>query len=227
MKAVRKEHKDIEQGTKQWINIRLGVFTSSEIFHLFSEPRSKKDKDAGLFSKTAETYIIDKAKEIIYRKPAKELDFKALAWGRQNEPYAVEAYEQVTGFKTSEMGFVSLGFDTGTSIDRYVNGKTKGLLEVKCPFEESNHIKNVLRLKSPSDLLKHSKQYYYQCQHQMYITGRKWCDFVSFEPRILDTDCNWNKCIKILRIPFDETILFEQKIKVASDYRDYIVKSML
>lgn len=221
----RKEHKNIEQGSKEWINIRLGVFTSSEIYHLFSEPKSKRDKEAGVLAKTAETYIIDKAKEIIYRKPAKDLDFKALAWGRQNEPYAVEAYEQVTGYKTSEMGFVSYGIDTGSSVDRYVH--PNGLAEVKCPYEEANHIKNVLRLKTPADLLKYHKQYYYQCQHQMYITGRKWCDFISFEPRILDTECNWNKCIKILRIPFDENIPFAEKIKVASDYRDYIVKSML
>ena len=221
----RVEYFDIEQGSEQWLQMKIGVFSSSEIFHLFTEPKTKKDKDDGVLSQSAKSYIEGKAEEIIYNEPSSLPDMDALLWGQECEPLAAEAYAHITKQELFEIGFVTLGEDTGTSPDRYVGND--GLLEIKCPHKKLKHIKNIMYLNSPKDLLKHYKQYYYQCQHQMYITGRKWCDFVSFDKRILDTECDWNKCIKILRIPFDETLPFESKIKKAVEYRNHIVKSML
>ena len=57
---------DIQQGTDKWFALRLGVFTSSQIANLMTEPRSKKDKEAGLLSQTAISYIESKAVEVIY-----------------------------------------------------------------------------------------------------------------------------------------------------------------
>lgn len=223
----RKEYFDIVQGTKEWIELRLGVFTSSLIVNLFTEPRSKKDREAGVLSDSAESYIIDKACELIYRTPKEHFFSKATDWGNEHEDYAAEAYQQVTGNTLKTIGFVTLGDDTGTSPDRYVN--TNALAEIKCPHVRSNHVKNVLNLKTQEDLLKANKQYYFQIQHQLYVTGREYCDFVSFDPRILDTAVrsSWQKCIHILKIEKDSSIDFEGKIKMASEYRDYILKQFL
>ena len=50
---------DIEQRSVDWFNLRLGLFTSSDICSLFV-----KAKKAGELSKTAQTYINSKG----YRK---------------------------------------------------------------------------------------------------------------------------------------------------------------
>lgn len=224
----RKEYFDVVQGSKDWHNLRLGLFTSSNIYKIFKDPRSKADKEAGVLSDTAKTYIEEKATELIYydcNLPHDEVYAKALLWGNQNEALAVEAYEHTTKQETKEIGFVTLGQDTGTSPDRYVGDD--GLLEIKCPYITSNHIKNVARLNNQLDFLKLNEQYYYQVQHQMYVTGRKWCDFISFDPRLLESEENWRKCIFILRVNFDNALDFEGRIKRAAEYRDYVIKKVL
>ena len=51
-----------------------------------------------------------------------------------------------------------------------------GLLEIKCP-NSSTHIQTLRGAKIDPD-------YYKQVQWQMGCTGRVWCDFVSFDPRM-------------------------------------------
>ena len=53
-----------------------------------------------------------------------------------------------------------------------------GLLEIKCP-ETKAHIDAMLSGAAPS-------KYIPQMQWQMACTGRAWCDFVSFDPRMPD-----------------------------------------
>ena len=54
---------DVAQGGEEWQKLRLGKFTSSEIYNLMTEPRAKKDKEAGEMSQTAKTYIKEKTTE--------------------------------------------------------------------------------------------------------------------------------------------------------------------
>lgn len=224
----RKEYFDIVQGSKDWLNIRKGLFTSSNIEKLFKDPQSKKAKELGMLSDSAKTYIEEKATELIYydcNLPSEETYAKALQWGNTYEPYAVEAYEHTTKQTTKEIGFVTLGTNTGTSPDRYVGDD--GLLEIKCPYINSNHIKNIARLEEQKDLLKLNKQYYLQIQHQLYVTGRKWCDFVSFDPRLLESSDNWHKCIYVIRITPDTNLDFKGRIERAAEYRDYVIKRVI
>jgi len=51
-----------------------------------------------------------------------------------------------------------------------------GLAEIKCP-NTSTHIETLLNREIPS-------KYILQMQWQMVCAGRKWCDFVSFDPRM-------------------------------------------
>jgi predicted phage-related endonuclease len=53
-----------------------------------------------------------------------------------------------------------------------------GLVEIKCP-NTSTHIEAVLGQEVPS-------KYLPQMQWQMACTGRDYCDFVSFDPRLPD-----------------------------------------
>jgi hypothetical protein len=52
-----------------------------------------------------------------------------------------------------------------------------GLLEIKCPLS-STHIETIISGKMPT---KHVPQ----VQGLLWITERQWCDFVSYDPRVL------------------------------------------
>jgi predicted phage-related endonuclease len=99
----------------------------------------------------------------------------AMEWGTEQEPFARMAYEAHTGTFVKEEGFVDHptieGF--GCSPDGIVG---EGLIEIKAP-NTANHIETVLENKVPS-------KYIPQMQCQMACTGAKWCDFVSFDPRV-------------------------------------------
>ena len=217
---------NIDQLSEDWNALRLGRFTSSKIYLLFVEPKSKKDREAGNISESAKTYITDKATEIVYNCAPNSVSSFATEWGIDNEPLAKHEYERRKLNFISKCGFFELDSNTGSSPDGLI-GKD-GLIEIKCPFNRSNHIKNVLKLKDDLDLYKLSKMYYYQVHHQLYVTGRKWCDFVSFDPRLIHTNNN-DKALHTIRIFRNEELckLFEDKIKVASEYRDYLVNQIL
>ena len=218
------EHQ-VKQRAPQWFKLRLGRFTSSDIFKLMTEPRSKAAKEAGELSATAKGYILEKAAEILYNSPAPFVSSAALDWGTENEPLAVDAYKNITGRNVSAVGFVTLGKHTGTSPDGYTDGG--GLIEIKCPFNRLNHLQNIVNLKSAEDLKRHSKQYYYQVQHQLYTTGRAWCDFISFDPRLLEGD-NWKHCAHILRIEPSAEVhaKFDEKIEAGALYLDSIINGL-
>jgi putative phage-type endonuclease len=98
----------------------------------------------------------------------------AMQWG-DHEPEARTAYERVTGISVEETGFIA--HDTllaGCSPDGLVDWD--GLIEIKCPFNSANHIETLLN-GMPDD-------HRAQVQGQMWITGRQWCDFVSYDPRM-------------------------------------------
>lgn len=126
------------------------------------------------FGKTAESY----AEEIVQHMMGVEIDeyvSSAMEWGIENEPFAIEMYESETvsivqekeRLQHPEYDFIS-GEPDGLVGD-------EGIIEVKCP-NSSNHFKN-LRNGEQID------QYIYQMQGYMWITGREWCDFVSYDPR--------------------------------------------
>ena len=221
-------HNNIEQRSAEWFKIRLGRFTSSNIFKLMSEPRSKAAKENGELSATAKTYIEEKAAEIIYNSPAPFFTNSAMDWGTENEQTAIDAYKNITGVDVVPVGFVTVGDHTGTSPDGLINtSEPAGLIEIKCPYNRVNHLQNVLTLKTGDDLKKHSKQYYYQVQHQMYVTGRVYCDFVSFDPRLLEGD-NWRLCCHIVRVNADPDVFnkFDEKLNAAAEYLNAVINDL-
>ena len=99
-----------------------------------------------------------------------------MQWGTETEPQARMAYEAQTNNLVDEEGFIdhpSIA-NLGCSPDGLVGDS--GLIEIKCPNSKT-HIDTLLSGKAPS-------KYIPQMQTQMAVTGRKWCDFVSFDPRL-------------------------------------------
>ena len=93
-----------------------------------------------------------------------------------HEDEARTRYEDETGELVDLVGFIphpSIEM-FGASPDGFVG--TDGLLEIKCP----NTVTQIRRVKAGVV----PEEYKAQMQVQLLCTGRKWVDFVSYDPRI-------------------------------------------
>lgn len=169
----------IEIYSPEWFKSRQGNFTGSEVWKLMTKPRSKKET----ISKTAETYILEKVWEKLSGLTKSGIDNFATEWGNENEPKAKKWYTNLTGNEVHESKLVYLndlnGF-TG-SPDGLVG--EDGMIEIKCPYNGANHLKHCFITNDEYFKTEHN-DYYYQIQSYLMLTGREWCDFVSFDPRI-------------------------------------------
>jgi hypothetical protein len=174
---------------------RSGLFTASELYKLFS-PGYKVSESA-----TARTYVVEKAYERLTGLPCRnEFSSAAVEWGKDNEAGAIEAYEAATGCtvsgKNGDQAFFKIpDFPAGATPDGLLD--PSGTLEVKCPYNGANHFENLLC--SDVDCFKFKRpEYFIQTQTAMWATGRDWCDFVSYDPRLPE-----HLRLYILRIPRD------------------------
>ena len=100
----------------------------------------------------------------------------AMQWGTDNEPVARAMYEVAAGVMVDQVGFIDHPTIrmSGASPDGLID--SDGHVEIKCP-NTATHIETLLSGKAPSKYIK-------QMQWQMACTGRAWCDFVSYDPRL-------------------------------------------
>ena len=123
-----------------------------------------------------------------------------MKWGTETEPQARSMYSVNNDFVVvKEVAFVEHNKFIGISPDGLVGDD--GLLEIKCP-NTTTQIKRAL-----SD--DYAADYKAQIQMQLWVTERKWCDFVSFDPRL---DCAAGYLQQ--RVYRDEEYIEEMKIKV-------------
>ncbi len=160
----------MEQGSQEWLQARCGKVTGSR----FADVLQKR----GL-SKTGLNYMLEIVGEILTGVPADTYTSKEMAWGSKHEEFAKTWYILERGVTIEESPFV-LHPDNpfvGCSPDSLVG--TEGILEIKCPYNTRVHINTILEDKVP-------EEYEPQVHGNMWVTGRKWCDFVSYDPRIKD-----------------------------------------
>lgn len=155
-----------EQRTEEWFAARLGKVTASRI----------KDVMAGKTTAARRNYIAQLVAERLTNKAPESFTNAAMQWGTDQEPFARAAYEARTGVLVDETGLVDHPVipNSGASPDGLVGDD--GLVEIKCP-NTATHMETLLTRTPDSD-------YIGQMQWQMACTGRKWCDFVSYDPRM-------------------------------------------
>lgn len=105
------------------------------------------------------------------------------------EEQAITMYEADKDVKVQRVGFIEVDEYVGCSPDGIVG--QDGLVEVKC-LKNSNHFKILLYGIDEVDT-----KYIWQVQYQMYVTGRKWCDLIYYNP-------NFEKDLIVFRIEADE-----------------------
>jgi putative phage-type endonuclease len=158
-----------DQRTEDWYAARLGKATASRFKDAIAALKS------GAPAQAQRDYLTELVVERLTQQPIQRFQNAAMTWGTEQEPAARAAYERVTGRIVEETGFVA--HDTllaGCSPDGLVDWD--GLIEIKCPWNTANHIETLLN-GMPADHIP-------QVQGQMWITGREWCDFVSYDPRM-------------------------------------------
>jgi putative phage-type endonuclease len=159
----------IVQGTPEWHAIRLGKVTASRIADVCA--RTKTGFGAG-----RKNYMAELVAERLTGARQEGFTNAAMQWGTDQEPDARIAYEFYRDETVVQIGFVAHPSiaDTGASPDGLV--RDDGLVEIKCP-NTATHIETLLGASMP-------EKYFLQTQWQMACTGRQWCDFVSFDPRL-------------------------------------------
>lgn len=179
----------IEQNTDEWYKARLGVSTASKYGAFFMSGRGAGE------STTYRNYVIQTALERITGKRAETVRTKAMDWGHETEQLAADRYEILTGAEAQACGFFyDAALQTGASPDRLVGDK--GLLQIKCP-EQAAHLKILKSGEVPSE-------YRWQMLGEIFVTGREWNDFCSFNP-----DFPPKAQLVVIRVHRDEE-LFEQ-----------------
>lgn len=154
-----------DQGTQEWFDARLGRATGSKFNVIMAG-----DKLVGW-----KNYLAECVSERLSGKQAETYKSKEMQWGNDYEGTARLKYLIRTDNDVTECGFFQHPtLMAGASPDGLIN--SDGVLEIKCP-NTATHLATLHKQVIP-------KQYYWQVQGQMWITGRKWCDFVSFDPRI-------------------------------------------
>lgn len=188
--------RDVEQGSKEWLDMRLGKVTASRVSDVMSKGRGSA------ISKTSESYMMELIAEILTgdQKPFFEND--AMKWGTKTEPQARSMYQVKNDFvDVEEVAFIEKNPFIGVSPDGLIGDD--GLLEIKCPT-------TITQLKRAfSD--DYSTDYKAQIQMQLWVSEREWCDFISFDPRI---DCAATYLQK--RVFRDEEYIAEMEQKVDS-----------
>ena len=173
----------MEQRSDEWFTARRGMITASKI---------KKEL---LAKKTTKAYQDFRTKCLVYRLGESDLDSEAreqgflskeVQRGIELEPEARQQYEFMTDVDVIEPGFIkhpTLPY-CGASPDGLVG--EDGLIEIKCR-NLTAHVDFLINRTIPSE-------YMYQMQFQMMCTGRKWCDYVSYDNRVsLFPSIDWQR----------------------------------
>lgn len=160
-----------------WQNKRKGKFTASEIYKLFVEPKTIKDKNLGVWSDTAMSYIFEKAVEETtgYRK---QFTSAATEHGMVNEHEAFEAFEQLTnmGFTLTSTTYFPINDIAGASPDGVLYedlDKIKAVMDVKCPYNPVSFYEQKKLFMESKEYQGVPKPYYYQMQMQMLATNSR------------------------------------------------------
>lgn len=170
---------------KEWETDRLGKITASEIWKIM-----EKGRGGEYFGKGAQTYIRQKAAEILTLEPVNggRVNINALEWGNANENDAIEEFKKRLKINVTAYGGQSPKFFEYTP---FCGGSPDGItehgevIEVKCPFNSAEHIQHLL-LTDWQELKSYAPEYYWQITANMLFTGSTAAYFISYDYRFAD-----------------------------------------
>ena len=161
---------NISQGTPEWFAMRNGKVSASRINDMIAKTKSG-------WSTSRENYMYELAIERLTGQKTETFTSEHMRWGTENEPLARSAYQVKKNIFVTEVAWVNHFSvkNAGCSPDGLIDDD-RGIIEIKCPLTKT-HIKWMIDGVPP-------KEHTNQMMWQMAVTGRHYCDFVSFDPRL-------------------------------------------
>jgi hypothetical protein len=161
------KYHQVTQGTPEWLALRCGKITASEVGKLLTSGGKIADNE------TSRGYIAELAAQRItaYIEPVFVSD--DMLRGHEDEILARALYSEHHA-PVTEVGFATMdvapGVEIGASPDGLVG--SDGLIEVKSRRQRLQ-LQTIAAGVCPP-------QYRAQIQMQLLVTGRQWCDFISY-----------------------------------------------
>lgn len=192
------------QGSDAWKALRLGKVTASRVADVVARIKTG-------YGASRANYMAQLIAERLTGTTAEAFTNAAMQHGTETELEARSAYEFYQGAKVTEIAFVTHPKidQAGCSPDGLIDAD--GLVEIKCP-QTATHLETLLGQAVPG-------KYETQMQFQMACTGRKWCDFVSYDPRMPE-----NMRMFIKRVPRDDKRIAELETEIAAFLLEMAVK---
>ncbi len=184
---------DCEQGSPEWFACRLGIPTASRFKDVLA-------KGQGL---TRKKYLYTLAGEILTGEPAESYTNDHMERGKAMEAEAREMYAFQTGNDPVQVGFMRRG-DVGCSPDSLLG--EDGLLEIKSKLPHV-HLEALEGRRLPPEHVA-------QVQGQLWISGRAWCDFVSYWPKLPLFVCRVERDDAYIATLAAEVEAFSQELRV-------------
>ena len=185
-----------EQRSDEWFANRAGKVTASAVYKVLARTKTGWGADRA-------NYMADLVTERLTGVRASSFTNSAMQWGVDQEANARDAYAQLTGEAPVEIGFVDHPAIemAGASPDGLVG--FDGLVEIKCP----NSATHIATLRGASI----DRKYLLQMQFQMACTGREWCDFASYDPRLPEP-----MRLHVRRVDRDNDLIAEMETEVSA-----------
>lgn len=177
----------LQQGSDAWKSARCGKVTASRVADVVARTKSG-------YGASRANYMAELIAERLTGVPAEGFTNAAMVWGTEKEPQARLAYAFFRDVEVEQVGLVQhpMISMSAASPDGLVDDD--GLVEIKCPGT-ATHIETLLGAQIP-------QKYITQMQWQMACTGRQWCDFCSYDPRLPES-----MRTHIVRVPKDAPLI--------------------
>ncbi|WP_301017588.1 YqaJ viral recombinase family protein [Thiothrix sp.] len=185
----------------------------------------KAEEAKSRLSVGAESYVLEKAAEMLASIDLDGYVSPAMMWGKEYEAEAIQFFADRTGINPYMTGdsqelILSACGNYGVTPDGLI-GMHSGL-EVKCP-QYNTHIKYLL-MRVLDDFKELCADYYWQVQGCLLVTGREEWEFISYNPTFKDDEHKMKRLV-IPRVEHDIARL-EKKVQLAIEMRDGVLNSL-
>jgi len=174
------------QGSPEWHEARRGKITGSR----FKDVMSTRGNTRANYMREL---LLERKTGIV----AQGFSNADMEWGIQYESQARTYYEKLSNVTVEQVGFINHPLEqyrsyVGVSPDGLVDSRdnrdfVNGSIEIKCP-NTNTHMEYIVK--------GFPAKYRPQVQGILWVTGRDWCDFISFDPRV-EKQPFW--CIRVER----------------------------
>jgi predicted phage-related endonuclease len=188
---------DCAQRSVEWSTARLGRLTSSRAADMLAKGKKPSEESASRRNLRMQLAL----ERITGRVQERGFYSDAMRFGENTEDLARFVYQAITGQTLVTTGFLAhTTLMVGTSLDGHI-GDFEGLIEIKVPLP-ATHYEALEEGKVPTA---HHKQ----IVHALFVSGAKWCDWMSFEPSFPE-----KLRAKVIRVERDEEEIAAYEVEV-------------